>query len=210
MPNRDLEKMRKDYTLRKLERSQLDQNPIEQFKIWFDDARASQVHEPNAMALATVDQNRPSCRIVLLKGIDDGFVFYTNYNSRKGHQLAANDFAAATFWWDKLERQVRIEGQVEKVDQKTSDDYFSSRPQGSKVSAAASPQSEVVDSYQMLIDLKDKIDMGNLSRPNNWGGYRLKPIRIEFWQGRTNRLHDRFVYTMGTESDCWDLDRLAP
>ncbi len=211
MVNRDLADMRKDYALRKLMRSDLNANPIEQFKSWFDEARQSEVYEPNAMALATVgEDHKPSCRIVLLKGIDQGFIFYTNYQSRKGQQLANFAFAAATFWWDKLERQVRIEGQIEKIDPQTSDQYFLSRPQGSQIGACASPQSQVIESYQKLVDLKEKIDAENLTRPNFWGGYRLIPNRVEFWQGRQNRLHDRFAYEHSSETGVWSINRLAP
>ncbi len=210
MVNRDLADMRKDYALRKLTRDDLNENPIEQFSDWFSQARNSEVHEPNAMALATVSQQgKPSCRIVLLKGIDHGFVFYTNYESRKGQQLANSPYAAATLWWDKLERQVRIEGQIEKVDTSLSDEYFLSRPKGSQASAAASPQSQIVNSYQQLVDLKEQIDTDNLKRPDFWGGFRLVPNRIEFWQGRQNRLHDRFEY-IGNDTNQWTINRLAP
>jgi len=211
MPNRDLENMRKDYTLRELSRCDLHDDPIEQFKGWFNEARNSEVYEPNAMALATVgSQLNPSCRIVLLKGVDHGFIFYTNYDSNKGSQIGKNNQAAATLWWDKLERQVRIEGKVEKVDEKMSDEYFLSRPIGSQIGAAASPQSQVIESYQQLVDLKNEVNQESLVRPDNWGGYRIVPTRIEFWQGRSNRLHDRFVFSYVENSKSWQINRLAP
>ena len=211
MSNRDLGEMRKNYGLQQLRKSELEADPVIQFKTWFDQARQSDVYEPNAMALATVDEtNKPCCRIVLLKAIDHGFVFYTNYSSNKGSQLANNTQAAATFWWDKLERQVRIEGVVEKVEAQLSDAYFLSRPAGSQVSAVASPQSQPVDSYQDLLKLKDAVDNDALSRPENWGGYRLIANKIEFWQGRENRLHDRFVYNFDITGSIWTIQRLAP
>ena len=211
MSNRDLGNMRKSYGLTQLRRSELHADPMLQFKTWFDAARNSQVHEPNAMALATVDHaQQPSCRIVLLKAIDHGFIFYTNYSSRKGKQLLESSHAAATFWWDKLERQVRIEGVVEKLEAQLSDAYFSSRPVGSQISALASPQSQPVERYQDLLELKEAVDQDHLVRPDHWGGYRIIPKRIEFWQGRENRLHDRFVYKVDDSELSWSLIRLAP
>ena len=211
MSNRDLSEMRKNYGLQQLKKSELDTDPFAQFKKWFEQARSSDVHEPNAMALATVDNaNKPCCRIVLLKAIDHGFIFYSNYSSRKGQQLVNNAYAAATFWWDKLERQVRIEGLVEKVGSELSDAYFSSRPTGSQISAIASPQSQRIESYQQLLNLKDAIDEQKLVRPENWGGYRIIPERIELWQGRENRLHDRFVYFTRENEVDWKIERLAP
>ena len=211
MSNRDLGQIRRSYGLQKLYRRELDNDPIAQFSKWFEQARNSEVYEPNAMALATVDrENTPSCRIVLLKGLDHGFIFYSNYSSRKGLQLDHNAQAAATFWWDKLERQVRIEGQVEKVEAQLSDDYFSSRPIGSQISAIASPQSQHVESYQSLLTLKNAVDEQRLARPADWGGYRIIAHRIEFWQGRENRLHDRLVYSLDKNGGGWRIDRLAP
>ena len=211
MSNRDLGEMRKSYGLQQLHRDDLDADPMAQFKKWFDQARHSDVYEPNAMALATVDESqKPCCRIVLLKAIDHGFIFYTNYSSNKGRQLDNNTHTAATFWWDKLERQVRIEGAVEKVEAELSDVYFLSRPAGSQLSAVASPQSQPVESYQQLIMLKDAADKSSLHRPKNWGGYRIMPSRIEFWQGRENRLHDRFVYAANPVDSSWAIQRLAP
>ncbi len=211
MVNRDLGKMRKNYGLQQLNRSELAADPIEQFKKWFEEAKKSDIYEPNAMALATVDEkNRPCCRIVLLKGIDEGFIFYTNYLSRKGQHLGSNASAAATFWWDRLERQVRIEGAVEKVQPETSDAYFLSRPVGSQISAIASPQSQRVESYEQLLNLKKSVDEFKLVRPEYWGGYRIIPRRVEFWQGRENRLHDRFDYSKDQNSGAWCIQRLAP
>ena len=211
MSNRDLGEMRKDYRLQKLARNELDADPIVQFKKWFDQAKSSDVYEPNAMALASVgNQGNPSCRIVLLKGIDHGFIFYTNYSSRKGQQLNDNEKVAATFWWDKLERQVRIEGRVEKTESQLSDAYFLSRPIGSQISAIASPQSQPLESYQQLLNIKQAVAIQKLARPHNWGGYRIIPQRIEFWQGRENRLHDRFAYHFSDLEAVWVVERLAP
>lgn len=211
MSNRDLGDMRRSYGLQQLYIEDMDADPIVQFSKWFEQARDSEVYEPNAMALATVDREKaPSCRIVLLKALDHGFIFYSNYHSRKGRQLEHNAEAAATFWWDKLERQVRIEGQVEKIEAQLSDDYFSSRPVGSRISAIASPQSQRVDSYETLLKLKDAIDVQQLVRPAHWGGYRIMARRIEFWQGRENRLHDRLVYSLDRTGGGWRIDRLAP
>jgi len=212
MVNRDIAGMREDYSSDSLSRAQLDADPLAQFNQWFELAADSKVREPNAMALATVDgTGMPSCRIVLLKGVDHGFVFFTNYASRKGRQLHDNNHAAVTFWWDAMHRQVRIEGEVEKVSTQESDEYFYSRPQGSQVSASISPQSEVIESCQQLLDLKQAFDIKTLKRPEHWGGYRLIPSRMEFWQGRQNRLHDRFVYQKQTDKKlAWLISRLAP
>lgn len=211
MSNRDLGEMRKSYGLQQLRRSELDAEPFAQFRKWFEQAKTSQLYEPNAMALATVDHaNKPCCRIVLLKAIDHGFIFYTNYSSRKGQQLQLNTQAAATFWWDKLERQVRLEGSVERVEAEISDAYFSSRPAGSQISAIASPQSQRVESYQQLLDMKAAVNESKPVRPHYWGGYRIIPKRIEFWQGRENRMHDRFVYSANKNDGGWSIERLAP
>ena len=211
MSNRDLGEMRKSYGLQQLHRSDLDADPIVQFCKWFETAKNSKVYEPNAMALATIDKAaKPSCRIVLLKGIDHGFIFYTNYSSRKGQQIESSCHCAATFWWDKLERQVRIEGQVEKIETQLSDAYFSSRPAGSQISAISSPQSQQVESYDQLLNLKNAVDEQHLIRPAHWGGYRIIPRQVEFWQGRENRLHDRLVYYFNEKSKLWDIQRLAP
>lgn len=193
-----------------LRRKDLTSNPIDQFRIWFEQARASSITEPNAMTLATVSESgRPSARIVLLKDIrEDGFLFYTNYQSRKGKELEANPGASLVFLWKEIERQVRIEGICEKVSPQVSDAYFLSRPEGSRVGAIASPQSEVVTSREALDKLREEALAGSKERPAHWGGYVLKPDMLEFWQGRPDRMHDRFRYKNTT--DGWKVDRLAP
>lgn len=196
--------------------SAVDQDPIIQFRQWLDDAIKIGMIEPIAMTLATVDADgRPSARVVLLKGLDaDGFAFYTNYQSRKARALAAHPFAAATFWWDRLERSVRIEGTVEKLTAAESEAYFRSRPQGSQVGAITSRQSQVIASRAEL----DARLADNLARyatepvpfdPSQWGGYRLRPEVIEFWQGRDNRSHDRLRYRR-SDAGGWVIERLEP
>lgn len=193
----------------------VDHDPITQFRNWLDDAIKVGMIEPIAMTLATVDADgRPSARVVLLKGLDaQGFAFYTNYQSRKAQALAAHPYAAATFWWDRLERSVRIEGAVEKLTAAESEAYFRSRPQGSQVGAITSRQSQVIASRAEL----DARLADNLARyatepvpfdPSQWGGYRLRPEVIEFWQGRDNRSHDRLVYRQIDSG--WQLQRLEP
>jgi len=188
-------------------------DPFAQFERWFQDAHAAQLPLANAMTLATVTpQGAPDARIVLLKGVEGGgFVFYTNYDSRKGKQLAARPEACLVFLWTQLERQVRIEGKVEKVAPADSDSYFASRPAGARLSARASAQSEVVPGREFLESAakKEKEQYGdNPPRPAHWGGYRVLPAQIEFWQGRENRLHDRLLYRRN--SDRWTIERLAP
>jgi len=187
--------------------------PFTQFQRWFDEVLRAELPTPNAMTLATVAADgMPSARIVLLKGIDhNGFVFYTSYHSRKGRELTANPRAALVFYWNELEREVRIEGAVEKVSAAESDEYFASRPLGSRHAAIASPQSEVVASRAMLETrfAAAADDHGDTApRPAHWGGYRLLPVAVEFWQGRPNRLHDRLLYTR--TADRWTISRLAP
>jgi len=208
-----LASIRKDYALKTLEEKNVDRDPIRQFGVWMVEAIHAQVPEPTAMSLATVDsRNRPSNRIVLLKGVDArGFVFYTNYESRKGRELAANPGAAMTFLWKELERQVRIEGTIEKVTEEESTAYYATRPLGSRIGAWASPQSSVIENRAWLearwAELTKQYGE-HPSRPPHWGGYRLLPDRIEFWQGRLSRLHDRIVYTR--EGGAWQTSRLAP
>lgn len=206
--------IRKDYQLKSLSEHEVDQNPFTQFSVWWNEAVQSDIVEVNAMALSTVTSaGRPSSRIVLLKGYDEqGFVFFTNYSSDKGQQLTQNHFAALLFFWKELERQVRIEGVVSKVSEEESDAYFNSRPAGSRLGAWASPQSQKISDREVLnnelMKFSEQFDQENIPRPAHWGGYRVKPTRIEFWQGRSNRLHDRILYEQ--DNDNWQISRLAP
>lgn len=188
-------------------------SPFDQFRLWFDDALKAQVPEPNAMTLATVnDQGQPSARIVLIKEVDaQGFVFYTNYESRKGLDLQTNPKACLLFFWQALERQVRIEGSIEKVSAQDSDSYYYSRPLGSRIGAWASRQSQPISRQELEArELAFKERYGERPpRPDHWGGYRLIPSLFEFWQGRPSRLHDRLVYTL-QETQNWKIDRLSP
>ena len=212
--NTNIADIRKDYSLLALNEDDIATNPIEQFSRWWNDAMHSEILEVNAMTLSTATKDgRPSARIVLLKGFDEnGFVFFTNYNSRKGNELAENPFAALTFFWKEIERQVRIEGTVEKTDAAESDAYFFSRPQGSRIGAWASPQSTVIKSRDVLEENVAKYTgefKNSIPRPPHWGGYRVMPLRIEFLQGRSSRLHDRISYTK-TDEGSWKAERLAP
>jgi pyridoxamine 5'-phosphate oxidase len=205
--------LRQNYDVGALDEADADADPFRQFARWFDEALNADLMEPNAMALATVDAHgRPGSRMVLLKGVDKkGFVFFTNYESRKGHDLAANPMAALLFWWDRLHRQVRIEGRVERVEDAESERYFQSRPYGSRVGAAASPQSRVIGSRAELEERFRALEAAHpedLPRPAHWGGYRVVPDHFEFWQGRESRLHDRLVYRPA--GDAWRIERLAP
>ena len=196
-----------------LDESDVLENPVEQFKIWFKQAQESDIIEPNAMYLATAVGGRPSLRTVLLKGIDEkGFRFYTNYESRKGRELQENPYAALCFHWGELERQVRIEGRVEKLPQKITKEYFDSRPFKSRVGALASRQSSVVSSRKELEDtysaLLKKYEDKEVPLPEFWGGYVLIPDVIEFWQGRAGRMHDRIEYSL--EKGRWEKKRLSP
>ena len=210
----DLAGVRRDYSLKTLDESQVDRDPMKQFGVWMAEAIHAQVPEATAMNLASVDaRGRPSSRIVLLKGLDPrGFVFYTNYASRKGRELAANPAAALCFLWKELARQVRIEGVTEKVTAAESDEYFATRPLGARVGAWASPQSEAIAGREWLEQRWAELakQHGELPpRPPHWGGYRLVPDYIEFWQGRLSRLHDRIVFTREAAGG-WKVARLAP
>jgi len=206
--------LRKDYTQATLDEADALANPFDFFKLWFDQALNADLPEPNAMTLATVNaQGKPSARIVLIKGLDDrGITFFTNYQSRKGQELAQNPHAAILFHWTELERQVRIEGRVEMCSPEESDAYYLSRPAGSRLGAWASPQSKVIESRDVLENLVQKAhaeqDGDPKTRPPFWGGYRLVPDFFEFWQGRQSRLHDRIKYTK--VDGVWQIHRLAP
>ncbi len=208
--------LRQNYTRAGLSEADVDADPIKQFGVWFQQALDANLIEPNAMTLATATSDgKPTARIVLLKGVNQGgFVFYTNYKSQKGQQLIANPYAALVFHWDKLERQVRIEGEVEKLATKESEAYFHSRPKASQLGAWASAQSQVIPNRQVLeqqladLETKYKGD-ATVPLPEHWGGFRVIPNRIEFWQGRPNRLHDRLVYDLQANGS-WKIARLSP
>jgi len=210
--------LRTDYKRESLDEAHVDADPFRQFARWFDEAVKAEMPEPNAMTLATVGADlRPAARIVLLKEFDSGgFVFYTNYASHKGRILAANPQAALLFHWVELQRQVRIEGVTGKVDAKESDAYFSERPRASRLGAWASPQSEVVDGRAALearfaaAEARYRDAGERVPRPPHWGGYRLIPQMLEFWQGRQSRMHDRIRYRRNPDSGGWVIDRLAP
>ncbi|MEL6494264.1 MAG: pyridoxamine 5'-phosphate oxidase [Cyanobacteria bacterium J06623_7] len=208
--------LRQNYTLAGLDKSDLNANPIEQFNLWFQQALEADLIEPNAMTLATATPDgKPTARIVLLKGVSDrGFVFYTNYESQKGQQLTANPYAALVFLWDKLERQVRIEGRVEKLSTAESAAYFHSRPKASQLGAWTSDQSRIIANRKVLEQKQAELheqypDDVEIPLPSHWGGFRVIPNRIEFWQGRPSRLHDRLVYDLQTDGS-WSIDRLSP
>ncbi|RYG41030.1 MAG: pyridoxamine 5'-phosphate oxidase [Chitinophagaceae bacterium] len=206
--------IRKDYIQHSLDEDDVHENAVEQFHLWFNEAIKAEVEEVNAMTLATADADgAPSARIVLLKGADEkGFSFFTNYNSKKGRDLEANPRAALVFFWKELERQVRVTGTVSKLSKEESDEYFFSRPEGSRIGAWSSPQSEVIASREILnirVSEKEKGFSGKIiERPDFWGGYVVKPVKVEFWQGRESRLHDRLLYTL--EGGKWKISRLAP
>jgi pyridoxamine 5'-phosphate oxidase len=207
--------IRKDYMLKSFLESNAKPDAIEQFSDWWQDAINSDIDEVNALTLCTASADgKPSGRIVLLKGYDaDGFVFFTNYNSNKGKELQTNPQACMVFFWKELERQIRIEGSVKKISAEENDDYFFSRPLGSQVGAWASPQSSIIENRQVIEMNVEKFEkefaVNPIGRPAHWGGYRLAPTSIEFWQGRQSRLHDRLLYTL-QENGQWKIDRLAP
>lgn len=207
--------LRKDYSMFSLDNTTVLPDPMDQFQKWFDESIKAEVPEPNAMNLATVNEiGRPSSRIVLLKGIESKhFLFYTNYLSKKGKELENNPACALTFFWPELERQIRIEGIADRVDAATSDAYFKSRPRGSQIGAWASPQSSLISERTILEERVEKMEskfsgLDELPRPHQWGGYKVDPFLIEFWQGRPNRLHDRIQYTR--PNGIWEIHRLAP
>ena len=210
----DISDLRRDFTLKALDVKDVLPDPVQQFEIWFNESLEAEVLEPNAMNLATVGLDlRPSSRVVLLKQVrNGGFVFFTNYDSRKAKQIAENPNCALTFIWNELERQVRIEGRVEKILPEESDFYFERRPIGSKLGAWSSPQSSIIPSREYLeglvADFEKKFADVEIQRPDNWGGYLVRPTLVEFWQGRESRLHDRIQYS--NVNDGWKINRLAP
>jgi pyridoxamine 5'-phosphate oxidase len=208
--------LRQTYAQRTLSEADVLPDAVAQFRVWLDEALAAKVDEPTALTLSTVAASgQPSSRVVLLKGLPDdaGFLFYTNYDSQKGQELAGQPLAALNFFWPALERQVRVEGRVEKAPEALSTEYFQSRPRGSQLGAWASPQSQVIGSREELEAREKEIEAEftgqyPLPRPAHWGGYILQPTRVEFWQGRPSRLHDRIVYEL--EGNAWKRSRLAP
>ncbi len=210
----EIANIRQSYTKASLDEKDLEKNPINQFEKWFQEAVSSEIEEVNAMTLATVDRNNhPDARIVLLKSIHEGgFVFFTNYNSAKGRHLEVNNKATLVFFWKELERQVRIKGQVQKIDAKDSDTYFYSRPRESQLGALASDQSNEILSREKLEEKYAKYlaePISNIKRPEHWGGYIVKPNIVEFWQGRASRLHDRMRYERSADKH-WEVKRLQP
>lgn len=207
--------IRKDYKMQTLSEAEAETSAIAQFGKWWQDAVNSDIEEVNAFTLSTATKaGKPSARIVLLKGYDEnGFVFFTNYTSNKGHELTSNPQVYMVFFWKELERQVRIEGVAEKVSTEESEAYFASRPEGSRIGAWASPQSTVIESRAVIeeneLKYRQKFKDQSIPRPMHWGGYRVKPVIIEFWQGRPSRLHDRLQYTL-QKHGTWKIERLAP
>lgn len=214
-PISELSGLRHEYDAHGLRRADLHSDPLKQFGAWFAAALAAEIRDVNAMTLATATPDgRPSARIVLLKGFDErGFAFFTNYDSEKGRELEANPRATLVFYWVQLERQIRISGSVERTSREDSAAYFHSRPPGSRLGAWVSKQSEVIDSRQILDarleEMRERFEDGEIPLPPHWGGYRVKPDQVEFWQGRPNRLHDRFRYSRRADGS-WQIDRLAP
>ena len=210
-----LANLRKEYQQQAFNKEDAAENAIEQFERWWQDAVKSEIDEVNAMTLATASADGlPTARIVLLKGYsENGFHFYTNYDSYKGRQLQENPRACLVFFWKELDRQIRITGLVEKLTEKESNDYFRIRPHGSRIGAWASPQSMVIESSEWLMnkakEYEEKFSDSEIPRPLNWGGYLVKPVTLEFWQGRPDRLHDRLLYSL-LENGTWTIERLAP
>ena len=215
MTPQEIAQLRKDYTLHALNEEDVADSPVQQFQQWWDDAGKSDILEMNAMSLATADKDgNVEARTVLLKAFDEeGFVFFTNYNSAKSAQLDANPSCCLLFFWKELERQVRINGVAEQISVKESIEYFDSRPHGSKVGAWASPQSMVVAGKAFLKETFDyymeRFKHGEIPKPPHWGGYRVKPTKVEFWQGRPSRMHDRILYKVNSSGE-WSIERLAP
>lgn len=207
--------IRKNYSLKNLSEKDAAPDPIQQFSKWWEEAVASEIDDVNAMTLATASQDAvPSARIVLLKDFNEsGFTFFTNYNSYKGQQLAENPKACLVFYWKELERQVRITGLIVKLNAEANDTYFYSRPAGSQIGAIASPQSQVIENREWLDNHYEKLEKElhgtKIQRPAHWGGYIVKPVIVEFWQGRPSRLHDRLQYTLD-DNGKWKIERLAP
>lgn len=214
MRTKNISAIRKEYLITQLNEDDVQNDPLKQFEQWLNEAVESNVNEPTAMTLATSTfEGKPSARVVLLKGVSpEGFSFFTNYDSKKGKQILQNPYGALVFFWPELERQVRIEGKVAKLTDKQSDEYFKTRPEGSKIGAWASPQSQVIPNRKYLENLKsdfhEEFSKRTIKRPPNWGGYVLAPTCIEFWQGRADRLHDRIQYTL--TNGVWTIERLAP
>ncbi|MCB2377054.1 pyridoxamine 5'-phosphate oxidase [Hymenobacter sp. BT635] len=216
MTDQQLADLRQTYSQRTLSETDVQADAVQQFRQWLDEALSAHLDEPTAMTVSTVNAaGQPSARVVLLKGLPDdaGFLFYTNYDSRKGHDLSEQPLAALTFFWPGLERQVRVEGRVEKAPAALSDAYFQSRPRGSQIGAWASPQSQAIRGREELEGQEKEVEQrfagqDPLPRPPHWGGYIVRPERVEFWQGRPSRLHDRIVYERAGQG--WTLSRLAP
>lgn len=215
MNQQEIQDLRQDYTAATLSEKDTKASPVSQFEQWFNEALAAKLHEPNAMTLATATTNgKPSARIVLLKGFNEhGFIFYTNYLSRKGKEITKNPQGALTFFWGELERQVRIEGTIEKLSKEDSERYFHSRPKGSQIGAVVSPQSQEIDGREALEkkwnELETEYEGKEVPKPSFWGGYILNPQMVEFWQGRSSRLHDRILYKK-VDKKSWKKVRLAP
>lgn len=213
--NSKIVSLRKEYSSAFLNEEDVNHNPFKQFELWMHQAVEAEILEPNAMTVSSVSsEGKPSSRIVLLRGFDEnGFVFYTNYNSHKGHDMAQNKYACLNFFWPELERQIRIEGSIAKIDQQISTNYFHSRPRESQIGAWASIQSAVIANRKVVEDAfahyTEKFkDLEEIPKPEHWGGYNIKPTSIEFWQGRPSRLHDRLRYT--EVNGAWKIERLSP